>query len=93
MDPRIQPVLLTNNINLNNNTEIIKIIFDPSKVPLEDNFMKGELSINTTSKYISYKELYLWKENQKVKFIIILVMGSLKIRRKIRNKDSCQYSN
>ena len=44
----------------------MKVIFDPSKVPIEDNFMKGEFYVNTTSKYISYKELYLWKEKQKL---------------------------
>lgn len=65
-DQRIIPVILTNSIISNNRTEIVKIIFDPSKVEIEENFMKGDGFANITSKHLTYKELYLWKEKQKL---------------------------
>jgi hypothetical protein len=66
LDKRIIPVILTNSIISNNRTEIVKIIFDPSKVEIEENFMKGDAFANSTSKHLNYKELYLWKEKQKL---------------------------
>jgi len=65
-DQRIVPVILTNSIISNNRTEILKIIFDPSKVEIEENFMRGHTFANFTSRYLTYKELYLWKEKQKL---------------------------
>lgn len=66
LDQRIVPIILTNSIISNNRTEILKIIFDPSKVEIEENFMRGDFITNSTSKYLTYKELYLWKEKQKL---------------------------
>jgi len=65
-DQRIVPVILTNSIISNNRTEILKIIFDPSKVEIEENFMRGDSFANSTSRHLTYKELYLWKEKQKL---------------------------
>ena len=44
----------------------MKIIFDPSKVEIEENFMRGDSFTNFTSRHLTYKELYLWKEKQKL---------------------------
>lgn len=65
-DQRIIPVILTNSIISNNRTEILRIIFDPSKVEIEENFMRGDSFANSTSRHLTYKELYLWKEKQKL---------------------------
>ena len=60
-DERIIPSLLTYEVLPDNRTEIIKIIFDPSKTDLFKVFM----NVNDFSKILTYKELYLWKEKEK----------------------------
>lgn len=65
-DSRMVVSLLSDNINTNMRTEIIKIQFDPSQVPLEENFMRGSLNEISNVKYLSYKELFLWKQNQQL---------------------------
>jgi hypothetical protein len=66
-DQRIIPIKLTNTIVSHNRTEILRIIFDPSKVQLDENFMKsGDFILNNTNKYLSFRELYLWKEKQRL---------------------------
>ena len=60
-DERIIPSLLTYEVGPNNRTEIIKIIFDPSKT----NFFKTYMNVVDLSSILTYKELYLWKEKEK----------------------------
>ena len=60
-DERIIPSLLTYEVVPDNNTAIIKIIFDPSKMHLFKTFMNA---INLTT-ILTYKELFLWKEKEK----------------------------
>ena len=60
-DERIIPSLLTYEIIPDNKTAIIKIIFDPSKTHLFKTFMNA-INLNTI---LTYKELFLWKENEK----------------------------
>lgn len=67
LDPRIIPELLTNSIKYNNRTELLRITFDPSKGRSVNSFMKGDFRVNiTNNRYLTYKELFLWKENNKV---------------------------
>lgn len=89
-DPRIQSIIKTNDLNSNNRTEMMSVIFDPSKVQVEDNYMKGEFYLNTTNNYINYKELYLWKEKQKVNINLLnKAMGTVSNSREDRNKHIC----
>lgn len=88
-DQRIIPTLLTHSIISNNRTEILKVTFDPSKVALEENFMKGGEYLNSTSKYLSYKELYLWKEKQKL-WELLGSQGRTEINSQINIKTSIQ---
>ena len=60
-DERIIPSLLTYEVGPNNRTEIIKIIFDPSKT----NLFKTYMNVVDLSSILTYKELYLWKEKEK----------------------------
>ena len=60
-DERIIPSLLTNIINSDNKTEIVKVIFDPSKTQ----FFKTFTNVIDLSSILTYKELYLWKEKEK----------------------------
>jgi hypothetical protein len=89
-DQRIIPTLLTHSIISNNRTEILKVTFDPSKVALEENFMKGgEYFLNSTSKYLTYKELYLWKEKQKL-WELLGSQGRTEINTSVNIKTSIQ---
>ena len=56
-DKRIIPTLISKSINNNNRTEVIKIIFIPEK---------KENIINIDEKYITYRDLFLWKEKHKL---------------------------
>ena len=90
-DRRIVPEILNKQIIPNNRTEIMRIMFDPSRVEENEdfltNFKKGFEIVNnertassstltavssSTSltqnikSYLTYKDLYLWKEKQKL---------------------------
>ena len=66
-DHRIQVSVLNNVISNTNRTEIIKVNFDPSKVNWEENFMRGNFTMNMApTKYLTYVELYWWKHKQKI---------------------------
>ena len=86
-DRRIVPEILNKQIIPNNRTEIMRIMFDPSRVEENEdfltNFKKGfeivnERTSSTTltavstsltqniKSYLTYKDLYLWKEKQKL---------------------------
>ena len=60
---RIIPKLITKRISPDNRTLLMKIIFDPLKTNLEEDFM---MDINPYENYITYKELFLWKEKNKL---------------------------
>ena len=60
---RIIPKLISNKISANNRTLFMKIIFDPSKANLEEDFM---MDLNPNENYITYRELYLWKQKQQL---------------------------
>ena len=60
-DERIIPSLLTYEVLPDNKTEIIKIIFDPSRT----NLFKIFMNVIDFSTILTYKELYLWKEKEK----------------------------
>ena len=60
-DERVIPSLLTYEVLPDNRTEIIKIIFDPSK----KNIFKIFMNVIDFSTILTYKELYLWKEKEK----------------------------
>ena len=60
---RIIPKLITKRISPDNRTLLMKIIFDPLKSDLDEDFM---IDINPYQNYITYKELFLWKEKNKL---------------------------
>ena len=57
-DKRIIPNILSNTIFENNRTEVIKLTFAPEK---KENFIT-----DINKKYITYRDLFLWKEKQKL---------------------------
>jgi hypothetical protein len=65
-DERIFPVVLNSQLDKNVRTELVKITFDPSRVQLDENFMKNKEVNITGNKYLTYRELYLWREKQKL---------------------------
>lgn len=68
-DSRLIPEICSDNniIYANNKTEILKITYNPSMVSQNQNFMRGgEGKEFSNLKYLSYKELFIWKEKQKI---------------------------
>ena len=82
-DSRVIPRVVHNEIPPNNRTEIIKLVFDPSK---EENFIAAPVVINIGS-YLTYRDLYLWRESEK-KWNLLLKEGRSEINSQIRLKTS-----
>ena len=82
-DVRVIPRVVHNEIPPNNRTEIIKLIFDPSR---EKKFMMYPVVI-TPGSYLTYRDLYLWRESEK-KWNMILKDGKSEITSQIKLKTS-----
>ena len=62
-DERIIPLALTSIIHSKNKTQAVQVNFDPTKTSfIKDNLNQFELNM---SKVLTYRELYLWKANEK----------------------------
>ena len=61
-DERIIPILTNQEILPSTKNVFMKIIFDPSK----DSLLKPFLNVIDFTKILTYKELYLWKEKEKM---------------------------
>ena len=89
-DERIIPQILTSIIYSKNKTQAIQVNFDPTKT----SFIKGDLNqfeLNM-SKVLTYRELYLWKANEKF-FDKLGITGRTEINSMVTIRTSIDTGN